>query len=336
MLKCLLLPLFLIFFSSQSLFAVQCRALFTPLKAHQVGLLNHAASLGEHDYKVLNISVDNRPKTVVLLGEVHQHSKASDLAAQRVLKSFDFYGYENYQINSYFAPKLNAQIYKAFSYFMNKNKFDSTIKKVTNSNLTYLEKVEDYVFSLIKKPNNNINEVAEKKIKNEKGEVTTIVELLGRDHLELLFQTAKANKIKQLKSVDLEYGHKPSIYENIENMGLPAGIFTFLFIASTYSAHTFHPNIVTGIMLDAAIVNAYITGGYYALFSHLQAKNKPLSKVQKFFVGEKNPILYYRDKTMSENIIKAFRENPEQDLMLVIIGRAHMPGLESNLLNNKN
>jgi hypothetical protein len=138
---------------------------------------------------------------------------------------------------------------------------------------------------------------------------------------------------------DLEFDHDPSLVEHAEVVvaivaARPRTIFG-VFLAWGIAANIWEPVANIGLGIAAAGTASFFISYtlYRAAERFLKAKPERAARLRQFYrwfgVMRSN-----RDLTMSESIFDIF-DGTEIDVLLVICGKEHIPGLQENLERNE-
>ncbi len=152
-------------------------------------------------------------------------------------------------------------------------------------------------------------------------------------HERAVLRDAERKKDPSLPAITLfalEVGHQPSQKENIESL-----ILSILTLGQPcwaadqvgricFALASGHPDEA---MEPLQMIGAFLTANYLAQWA---IDHAPLPQKIVSDIG----LVKYRDKTMTQNIIKAYEENSNLDLLLIITGSAHMEGM-GKILNQE-
>lgn len=295
-----------------------CTALLT---ADQLEILNQANQINNHfKISVYGGEVDGKPRTVVILGEMHVKNTADKELGKQILQKFNAYGVEAADTSKTWGGKALSVtldlIFGAVKLF-SKNRHTSTIHDSVDMAQNSLM-VED-----LKKKAAAANilgltreEAAKVEIKIEEadGLIVTGDQLL--DTLAEFEELAKNGP----RLFNLEEGHQPNLTENVASVVLPVAaagcLYAFAtvvcdiggFMKSDDLKETFE---IMGTLVVAAIVGKIAKRALGDSFNRAMDRTLRLN----------------RNSTMAKNGVKALEQNQDIDTILLVVGKNHNRGI---------
>ena len=280
------------------------------------------ADAGDYKVSILSGDIDGREKTVVLLGEWHVKNDEATQLGKEVIQHFKLRGLEGADTNKLAGKRL-------MSWFLTllrpAAQFFTLGSRQNSSSIDDAERRESLIEAkeeLKTRIDNETFEQAEAvlltvRVEGEDLTAQQVLDELGIDDLE--------THLTPSTNTSLEEGHKPKFSEHAASVFYPLG-----FIISSVSLLTWVVSIAApeNATISTALsilkpVNHFIIA---QLFGPLMFRRWETSKIYNwaFFLGA--GFLTGRNKTMVANINKALSQSDEE-LMLVIVGKAHNSGM---------
>ncbi|MBK7842127.1 MAG: hypothetical protein IPJ71_00310 [Bdellovibrionales bacterium] len=304
------------------------------LEADQLKILQRAAKINGH-YKVAVFSgeVDGKRRAVVFLGETHVKEKANSDLAKQVIEKFEAYGIEGVNTSKTWGGKalsfsLDAvqMAFKVFSF--GKLSEGSTIGDAADRDFTrnLLEELKKFAEDN-RLASLSMSEADEFQVKV--GDITIPGSRL-LEVIELLAVEAKNGPLV----FNLEEGHEPNLAENIGSVAIPGALAAWLCAIGFAVCDELGSSLASGDGILALETAGALVGG----FALAEGMRRLLGKYDVVAL-----VVHYtleisfgrgRNKTMVNNLFKAFEQHPSLDTLLVIVGSGHIPGM-GRLLNQQ-
>ena len=324
----------------------------TPLSPAALIALQEAR--GAYALEAVQKVVDGEPRVVILAGETHVKGNQASVAGKRLLEHFNLRGLEgadtrkNGIAGAIMSPFLNAMNWFPQKFLGLKG---STIDEAeAHAEAEFAKNV--YAFELASK----IKEQEKREIiQLTADEESALAEKLesfsisvdgfepGRDYAaeELLPLVREylgrppldAYKRATPVNVNLEKGHQPGLRENLSLLEIPFSIgFGGLQLGLGWAASPATPELAI-----AASVSSFAGILYTAqsITGHLLTLKHSDKRWFRAIFPLHGGLIDGRNETMVRNIDAGFQANPQFNQMLVIVGKAHVPGMKRLLVEGQ-
>jgi len=352
----LLIALIVLLMTGSKSFALTCTDLFgnkSDAEAKRELYTDlHKAMKDDYSVEVMKTVINGKEKTLVILGETHIKSPTSAAIGQDVVNHFDVVGNEGYDSNktwggkfknSVMAPVLaKIGIKGAPQFWMARliSRFKGPAGRTEGSSTrvaAVAEMKNKYSADLKEMPRDKLAEMirqleeAPAEIRRDAIQIDGIKIFTFDEILSMAKEAYEGRELETFagpkKTIHLEDGHKPDIWENIDSIqnyitvGILAGYYATSFLIPQHLADMIGWGVNSFSVYE--LVGLKVTSSKFQT-STWASRLFPLSLA----------ILRGRNATMINNIDKVFNEQPDVNEMLVIVGKLHVPEMKLLLQRN--
>ena len=274
--------------------------------------------------------VAGRPRTIVLMGEIHVKSKGDAKLGESALNAFRAYGLEGADVSKtwgghalLYAVRAMMASYKLLSF--GRLNQDSTIYLARDRGLAHLEiaRLYDQLQGL------DLEHMSPEDLNR----VTVMVDGRQKTGAEVMANLRQLQEQAQSEPnvIWLERGHVPKIGENITSVALPAFVAYGSYVVGR-ALNQFGRSFLTAYYFGAITTTALFALPNMAILATLYYF--PDGTLAKIIGLPLQALLTGRNENMAENVIKSFEGDPELNTMLVIVGRDHVKGMRQLFEHN--
>lgn len=270
-------------------------------------------------YRLVDLNIEGKKRTVVLLGETHIKSLRSALLGKKILKHFNFRGLEGDKGRWYWVANSmrdSRLTHRPFNSEYRQMVWGSTIAEAMADGFLLMDNIISY----------NLHYM---------GEVKKIDDLTY-----LPEQTSICNKYapeKFLKYTDLAryiISHNFQSEEGLAHNG-KVSEEKFCIEFNDFNQFEYIANNIDRSKINIGLEKGSSEKNALFYWEDICLNGRNLFEVSfEWFQTCADSRLAQRDARMASNIIKAFKKFPEQNVMLVIVGAAHIKGID-NYLNTQ-
>lgn len=295
----------------------------------------HAAVKDDYLVSVLAKKEGGRHHFVVLLGEVHVKNKKNAELGRNVAKQFDYIGVEGHDSSRLIGGRFFGRIHSIARKLM--RKFSARTEGSTIDEIAKMQSLDQAkrkfaksMESLSAKERERVKSNLQVKI-GGRPFTSEEMEDFWKDVESFMGNPSKSGsktEASQSQTVfDLEEGHKPDFIEQAAVMFLP--VLLGVYMVSWITA--FLPDSPVVREIRSITVPPIIFLVVYSLFGDLLKRRFQDSRWYRVLFPD--GLVIGRNKTMAANISKNLEARPEMDKMLVVVGKAHVPGMKELLIN---
>lgn len=155
-----------------------------------------------------------------------------------------------------------------------------------------------------------------------------------RQHETTIDDAIESAKTSGARNIPLEKGHVPDLPENIQSIILPTQMLT---CAAAFCGDVLYYLEPTNTVSNVTTPLVWIVAGVGLTQAYGAKLLRPHFKDEKWFktiFAINYGLINARDKTMTNNVHKALSEHPDENAILVIVGKDHVDGMRDLLKQN--